>query len=265
MQSSSTSLASWIKDSYDTWSKMRQKTLTPKWMRNLKLFSGQDIEKQFKREGEDQDDVSWKSKTFIKIIKVKVMMAYSLLVDVLLGNGQIPFKLDFDDFMQEMEQVDEKELDKAIEEMTAQIRQWHKDRHADREMMKAIFSMCLYGEAWKVYNHAAIERKFYQVQSKQAEKQTISETVPGSDYVSVWNMIWDMEVDDIQKNQGLMYHEYVSAYDLWLITQDEDVKDEYYNEAIDALITASKESLGESTASAKDTDNLPPAVLLPGI
>ena len=74
MQSSSTSLASWIKDSYDTWSKMRNKKLTPKWMRNLNLFSGIDI-RPFKKEGDDQDDVSWKSKTFIKIVKVKVMMA----------------------------------------------------------------------------------------------------------------------------------------------------------------------------------------------
>ena len=251
MPSSSTSLASWIKESYDTWSKMRNKKLTPKWMRNLKLFSGEDIEKQFKTAGDEQDDVSWKSKTFIKIIKVKVMMAYSLLVDVLLGNGQIPFKLTFDDFMQDAEQYDDDQLDEVIEQMTSQIRQWHKDRHADREMMKSLFSMCLYGEGWQVLNGEPIQRPNGEV-----------ETVRGWDYISVWNMVWDMESADFnnpKKCQGVIEHEYVSAYELWLLTQAEEDKDSYYEEAITTLISASKESIGDAKVSTTDTDNLPPA------
>jgi len=230
---------------------MRNKKLTPKWMRNLKLFSGEDIEKQFKTAGDEQDDVSWKSKTFIKIIKVKVMMAYSLLVDVLLGNGQIPFKLTFDDFMQDAEQYDDDQLDEVIEQMTSQIRQWHKDRHADREMMKSLFSMCLYGEGWQVLNGEPVQRPNGEV-----------ETVRGWDYISVWNMVWDMEATDFndpKKCQGVIEHEYVSAYELWLLTQTEEDKESYYEEAITTLITSSKESIGDSKVSTTDTDNLPPA------
>lgn len=255
MQSSSTSLASWLKDLYDTWSKMRNKDLSPKWMRNLKLYSGEDIEKQFKTAGQAEDKIGWKSKTFIKIIKVKVMMAYSILVDVLLGSGQIPFKLSFDVFMRQIDQYDDNQLDDIIEQMTAQIRQWHLDTHADREMMKAIFSMVLYGEAWKKYTHFNIRRVFFQ----NNQKQVTWEEVPGHEYVSVWNLLWDMEVDDIRDGQGVMECKYISPYDLWVLTQEENVKKQYYENAIDSLISASKDSMGESTVSARDTDNLPPA------
>lgn len=258
MKSSSTGLASWLKESYDSWFKERQKVLGPKWRRNLRLFSGQDIiEKTFKTKGEEEDDVSWKSKTFIKLIKVKVMMAYSLLVDVLLGNGQVPFKLTVDDFIKQLDQIDDEQIDSAIQQMEGQIRQWHKDRHMDRELMKTIFSMCLYGETWMKFNSQDVDYTTYQQTPEGIRPQIQQKAVPGSSYLSVWSMVWDTEKDNIQDNQGVIEQSMYSPFDLWLMKQG-PYKSYYYPQAIDSIISSSKESSGQQS-SAQYSDNLPRA------
>lgn len=184
---------------------------------NLNSFKGIDNHKNKRaKEGE-----GWRSKIFIKLVKVKIFAALAMLLDFLLQGGKVPFALKESEFEDTPEEVEET----AVDRMTNKIEDQLETRKADKETKRSLFSMALYGMAWKKYNVEAFPRSAYKkIMPEEIENPTpdliryersnTSEMIPGHRYVSIWSMFWDMEEEDVQKMQGLFERTLVSPFEL---------------------------------------------------
>jgi hypothetical protein len=224
MPQETTALAEFIHNRFLDWRNNRRKTLVPKWNANLKMIKNQDFrQKRWKKdEGED-----WRSNTFLGITKVKIMTFYAIILDVVLQGGQIPFDLKPSPYTEgEFNPQQDADIEKRIEGMKDKIREQLKDRKADREYMKLFLSLAYYGMGFKKYNVVDVKRQGFRPVAIGGEHfegmpefteykyfETIKK-VPGHEYRSVWNIIWDMEEDNLQEGGGVFEKTALSLYDL---------------------------------------------------
>ena len=217
-----TGLATYLDELFIEWKK-NQEPKEAKWNRNLKAVKGQDITKW--KEGEAE---TWRSRTFIKLIKVKVFVAFSMLTDVFLQGGIIPFALKHSPYEEaRLREQGQENLSEDIEAMTDKIREQLEERRTDREYLKKILSLCYYGEAFSKYTLKKVSREVFRpaiVQDEETgeemevpeemELTTETKKVPGHEYRSVWTIVRDPESEDLQKGRGLFEHDIASAFDL---------------------------------------------------
>ena len=222
----------------------------------LDLASGKDIARVWKI-GEGQD---WRSKTFIKTLKVKVFTAISMIADLLLQGGKIPFALKPSPYNPLGAESPEPPLEKdgapasgsgPTETMSDKINEQLADRKADRHYLRKLLSLGLYGDAWAKYTVAAIERDGFAPDPETGAWQAFeySDNVPGWDFRSVWAIYPDLEVVDQQKGQGIIERALYSPFEL---RQKEGQKG-YFDKAIDRII-----SEHEKNRTVSDTESLPP-------
>ena len=222
-----TSLALHIRDKiFRDFKQNRENICEPKWQRNLDGFNmvSTDFWKTEETEG-------WRSNTFIPLIKMKVIAAWSIITDMLLMDNKIPFDLilaPWDDLTLEDLEEDMREVIKAeIHAMRKTIEQQFEDCHADRELMKIVLSDAIYGECLSRWYVHEVSRKGYrkvgmapegyedqQGQYTRFEAYEITKNAPGWEYLSVWDCYRDLETDDLQKGVGFIVRQLWSTYDL---------------------------------------------------
>lgn len=201
-------------------------SLEEKWQRNLDAFNAVSRGKWKVEESED-----WRSDTFVNVTKMKVLSAHSLIVDMLLQGGKLPFALlpsSEDRITMEDRPEEEREaIGEAIEDMQHRIEQQFEDCDATAEITKCGMADAIYGEVYaKRYVHAVEKRRFEKVnlappgfddpagQYVRYEEQVEEKSAPGFRYVSVWDVFRDLEWDDLQRSAGLCERQYMSPYDL---------------------------------------------------
>ncbi len=210
---------------YDNWKRDRS-DLETKYQNNLDAFNAISRGKWKLDEGSE----AWRSTTFIKKTKIKVVTAYAMIIDILLQGGKIPFALipsPWDKIVFEELKEDQQALIKDnISDMEGLIRQQFLDSRADIELMKNVFSSGLYGETYaKWLIHDVVRKGFQPVQyapgiANQAQYERFEKTnqvviAPAWSYVSVWNIFRDLETNDLQKCTGLIERNLSSKYDLF--------------------------------------------------
>jgi len=212
------------------WANQKKQFLEPKFTRNYQAVTNRDFRLKTWKKGEAE---GWRSKTWIGYVRVKIWSFYSVLLDTVLKAGKIPFTLDpspYDDETMEDEMLADR--DERIDHMKAKIEQQLIARKADREYMKKWLSGGYYGMAFSKFNIEAVSHtEFKRVdmdignaaqylspeemeQYTRYEPAEIEEDVPGHRYVSVWNMVWDMEGDNLQEGAGYGERILSSPYDL---------------------------------------------------
>jgi len=174
----------------------------------------------------------WRSRAFITKTRQKVMSCYSILIDVMMQRGRIPFNL-------KMSPMDNIRLEDLPEDAAQQVRdrmreqrelieQQFIDTHTDRAFMKAVQSMCVYGEAYGKRIMVDVERTGFRAIGSQSGAELLAlmdPSVPveefttliptqGVDYVSPWDIFRDLEDDDLQMNAGFFHTQLHSPY--WL-------------------------------------------------
>lgn len=257
-----TGLAEYLTKRFEAWKKDRQTILEPKWQNALNSMKRVDnsTKKKFKKdEGED-----WRDDSYIGITKAKIYTVYSILVEILLNKGQIPFSLEPSPYQTDlMDDQQQAAIESEIDKMEDLIREQQADRKADREMMKKLLSLLIYACCISKYNIESVIRKrwakqayvkqgleqYAEAQAVRYEQQTDERPVPGHVYVSVWNMFWDMEGGDLQTCDGYCERQMVSCTDL----RKKKGKPYYIDEAIDRAISEYRKN-----QSVKDSDALPP-------
>lgn len=252
-----TGLATYLTTLFDEWKKNRE-PLEKKWNRNLKIIKGEDVETWKVGEGD-----KWRSKTFIKVVKAKVFIAYSIIIDVFLQGGLVPFALKFSPFEEKRRQAMGAQDDesKSIDEMTDRIREQLTDFRADKEYQKKILSLAYYGRGYSKYTIRSIDIPGFRPSVVEDEDGNLVELpelpaygiekkqVPGHEYRSVWCIVSDPENYDLQKNRGTFEYSLICPYEL----RQKIGKRFYIEEAIKGVIAeASKQDTVE-----KD-DTLPP-------
>jgi len=246
---------------YENWATDR-KSIEEKWQKNEHAFKGVSEGIWKAKEGAD-----WRSNTFIMLTKIKVLTAYSMVIDMLLQNGQLPFSLalsPLDEIAMEDLPPDKQEiLQDQIDDMTGLIQQQILDCKGDMEVMKCVMSGAKLGETyWRSFVHDIKRSGFRQVNmaprgTANAERFNRFEyfertiTAPGFEYVSCWDMFRDLETDDMQKSRGYCQREYVSPYDLRQLKG----QPYYLDDAIDRVIQNYAKGLSQGKK-----DNLKPGL-----
>lgn len=259
-------LAEYLRNNiYDKFAKERKVSIEPKWQKNIDAFNAV-VDSKYWKEGETQD---WRSDTFIKLTKQKIVTAYSMIVDIILQGGKIPFSLipsPWDAVVfKDLPDEQKKKLEDDIDEMEELINQQFQDCNADREFMKNIMSGAIYGETiGKRYIHE-VTRTGYNKVSLAPEgledpngqydrfvgfKKT--KDAPAYRYVTNWNFFRDLEADDLQKGIGTVERELTSPFEL----RKKKGQPFWLDEAIERAIKNAKKP-GESS-STNDTSSLPP-------
>jgi len=240
MDAYSSGLAEYLHGLFEDY-KTNKSDFTKKCTENLNSFKGIDNKEWKIKEGED-----WRSRTFIKLIKVKIFAAISMLCDFLLQGGKLPFMLKESEFEDKPGEVEET----AVEKMTEKIRDQLEIRKADKETKRKIFSMGLYGMTWSKYDIEEHAQSGYEMVLPEGFDETLlddpalkgliryksinkTNRIPGHRYTSLWSMFWDMEEEDVQKMHGLFERTLISPYEL---RQKKD-KPHYINSAISGAIS----------------------------
>ncbi|MHA2065134.1 MAG: hypothetical protein ACXABY_12225, partial [Candidatus Thorarchaeota archaeon] len=87
-----TTLVGYIRQMYEDWGTLR-KDKELEWQEDLDNFMAEEDSKKWKSRDavkEKQED-QWKSSVFVRVVKEKVVMAYTFLNDLVLQGGQISF------------------------------------------------------------------------------------------------------------------------------------------------------------------------------
>jgi hypothetical protein len=238
-----TTLWGYLEQMYQDWGEHR-KDKEIEWQEDLDNFTA--VEESTKWKSRDAEkkkkEDEWKSSVFVRVVKEKVVMAYTFLNDLVLQGGEIPFIL-----KPNAESYDEGEMEMAqkhADDMRNKIKDQLIECKADRTFMKGTFSMALYGETWaKSPLFREVEKKRWRritvpgfeddPNYQRFEQDTLTQIKPCIEYKSVWNMFMDPEYEDPQEGRGIIERDYISAFDLRM----KKGKPGYNDEAIDKVIS----------------------------
>lgn len=244
------------------WARQKKKNLEPKLARNFNAVTNRDtMMKQWKKgeagsSGKDED--KWRSDTWIGFVRIKVWAFYSTLLDTVMKAGKIPFTLEAQPY-DNLDEGMEEDRDNRVERMTSLIQTQLAQRHADREYMNKWLSGGYYGMAFSKFDVDTVKTTVFQqvqmglgdaqqyMEPEELEQYTRfemvqdEEDVPGHRYVSVWNMVWDMEGDNLQDSAGYAEHIASSPYDLRQLID----KPGYIKDAIERVIERNRDNTHE--------------------
>ena len=167
---------------------------------------------------------------FLPATKIKVVSAYSIIIDMLLQGGQLPFTLKpspWDRVLYaDLDEASQQQVDSAIDDQKALILQQFQDCFLDRQFMMGMMSGAMYGEAYfDRYVHKVNRPTWEQVsfapqglpdngQYTRYQKIVRSNMAPAVEYFSVWDSFRDMSTNDIQNSVGFIRRQFTSAYKL---------------------------------------------------
>ena len=260
-----TGLAQYLIKLRDAWLNTRKTQFEPRWNANYAMINNQDPEDSEEwKLGEGED---WRSTTFIPLPKAKVFAALSMLLEVILQSGSIPFTLKAAEASayETLPEEQQATIDEAIEGMSELIKDQLRDRKVDRRYLKHLMSLLVYGETISKYNVEPILETGFQEESVEAEGLFPEEAAelqsfvyyeaerdtPGHDYVSVWNFLFDYEDEDFRANRGQIELLQLSPYEL----RQKKGLPGFDDEAIDRAISENR-----NAKDGQGTGSLPPAL-----
>lgn len=260
-------LAEFVDKSIRKWAGNKRKILEKKLKSNYEAVTNQDYRQKTWKKGEGKE---WRSKTWVGFVRIKIWSFYSMLIDTVLKAGKIPFVLEpspYDEKYMPSEMLDDR--DARLERMTAKIESQLKQRNADREYMKKWLSQGYYGMAFSKFNVEDVESVEFKLSLPEnieqfrdpqeamqyARYQMVkeSEAIPGHRYVSIWNMVWDLDADGLQPKDGSDgYAEKIKSSPFDLIGLKGNIG--YIDDAIDRAI---KDSRDDKDGDSKDVAEHP--------
>lgn len=263
----SSNLAEFVSRSIKRWSQDKQRILEPKLKSNFEAVTNADFRAKSWKKGEA---TNWRSDTWIGFVRVKVWAFYSVMLDLVLKGGKVPFVLlpsKYDETYMSEEMLAER--DERIKKMTAKMESQLEATHADREYMMKWLSGGYYGMAFSEFVINEIEdmefklsippeieqavqqgmldpQEVMQYASYELEKSV--EATPGHKYVSVWDMVWDMDTDNFTESAGCAKRWKACPYDLRQLQGPG-----YIQDAIDRVLAKAKNKKSETADAIAET------------
>ena len=225
-----------------------------KWNRNYDAYKRINSRRW---KNKDEEKEFWESDTNVGIARGKITSAYALAVDLMLRGGKFPFSLVPSPYSPEP--AEDKD-DTAAEEMENLIHEQLAATNADRVLMRNILAAAVYGQTWAKRKIHIVRREGHQrVAGADGadlwEMYRIELAVPGTEYVSTWNIFPDYECDDLRESSGIFHRQHMSPYQL----RNMKKQPLWLKKEIDAVI---KDNKGEITSGSgeEDSDTVAPSV-----
>ena len=248
---------------YRAFADARKAMLEDRWNENRDNFNA-----VFKAYWKVEEGEDWRSKTTPDTVRQKVLTAFSIMADIMLQGGKIPFAL----------QPSERLLGRFTDAKTrfAQDVQYGAETidgqyarcHADRAMMSNIMAGGMYGityakrvrETYSSTGYESIEipgvadASGVPASAMPWVEQTFSEEGPGWVFASNWEVYADPEANfDPRRGQGWFHCRLVSPYEL----RQKKGKPWFLDMEIDKVLAEAKKRRGTVDA-AGDNTSLPP-------
>jgi len=267
------SLEGFLTDRLTNWRTNRQ-GLDKKWEMNFEMFSRitNEIWKKGEAGKETDTDESWRSQTYYAKAKQKAVSGYSIIIDMLLQGGRLPFMLKpspwSENYIEDMADDQAEEIADDIGNMERLILQQLTDTRADRTIMQEVSSCARYGEAYLKKTVEEITRKGFKKQGPQGvEDQGRMDSdnfewfywedtfmSPGVDFVPVWNIVRDLEAQDPNKGTGIFHQELVGAHYM----RGRKGRPFYLDDSIDDVLEMEDNNKTSEGQAAVDVSWLPP-------
>jgi len=226
-----TQLATYVKQVFDNFQTNRQE-IEQKWDKNWENFKG--VATDIWKSGEAKD---WRSDTFIQVTKAKVMTAYAIVIDLILKGGEVPHELKLSNWQgQDIDTLPpevKKELERRCEAVATRISGQLSAGKADRALSKNILSAAIFGETyakitvrpyteatWQMANPEDLTPDEVAALPEDAQvwkKIATHQKGPSWNFVPVWDVFRDLEVEDPREGHAVIHRQFRSAR--WLRTR----------------------------------------------
>jgi hypothetical protein len=246
-------------------------SLEDKWTRNRDLFHATDISpwrpgSTADGAGNDPDHESstynegddWHSQTSIRFAKQKIMSAWALVIDVLIQGGKLPFTLKLSGTLGVINEQIPPEIaatiDTDIENMVQRLHQLFALCDSEREAMRCVLASAIYGRSWAKQYMTTTREKHYLPVTDEIGNQTgawgteyTERNTPAWEYISNWDVFWDIEAKDVRYGAGIIHRQYMSPSNLRRHTLDDEAFDQdEVQRAIRAMAHPNPNALGDS-------------------
>lgn len=240
-----TALGRFVLGVYRDWQENRA-GLEAKWQDNRDAFRGIDRTAWRDADDDDREDggdttagetattfrgkKDWRSRATIRLTKQKVLTAYALVVDSILQGGKVPFALalhgETEVNAEDLPPGQADAIDNSIADMAARINGQLEETDADRNISKCVLSAAVYGRCWAKFRPARKVKRVMQralaidpatgqpMPTESWEVARQEAVLPSVQFVSVWDMFYDVEADDVRYGAGVIHRQYVSPRDL---------------------------------------------------
>ena len=189
----SSSLAQYLLEQFDSWSKNRQKLLEPRMRQAYAAYRRRYDMDEARRFLPGQRAKRWHSDSYPGWLKAKVLAGASVVKDMLSRGGRMAFMLEPESLERA---VDQGVARAAAEGHTALIHDQTGRTDTVGRLCLAIDDAALYGHCWIDLGYEDVERPRFTTldpMSGTASIELVTEPMRAIDRVSPWEMYWDLE------------------------------------------------------------------------
>jgi len=237
---------------YENYKTNRQK-LEVRWSRN-RAAAEVDLElDEYGKWKKSENAEDWQSDTLDDTTHQKIAAAKALISDTAFKGGNVQFMLVPPEGA-ETDPVAVSQRDPVIKANENYISRQLTNCNAVVELGKCVMSGATYGRYFAKQYTTAMEsgNGFVQIAENIFEESISDTTTMAFENVSVFNMLWDMEADDLIEGEAVMQTDLVSPFML----REDAFKPYHFKKYIKAAIKAST-SKYQASGSGQDTQNLP--------
>ena len=216
----------------------------------------------------ENEGKGWRSKTYIGIVRQKIISMVGLLIDQYFRSGRFPFRLkpasDVEVRMNDMSELEREAIQSEIEDFQRYMDEQLDEGKSVSQYTKMSFDLGIYGLGFQKRSRIEkTKRSEYRNVSEDPnvevwERSTESRMIPTRDRISPWEMFWDLE-NGLRTGQCDMQYRLISPYTL----SEFKNKPFYFNDNIDLVLSEHQcgyASDGQSKTSIPDSNLLSPAM-----
>jgi len=223
--------------------KESREDLENKWRENYSVFKGNkadigELHPSHFYDSENSESTNWESDVSIRLAKMKVLGATSLISDMLLKGGEIPFKLKPSARtkikLRGMEESESEKLKNSISDFTRLIKNQMKEASVVDEMTTAIFNSAVYGICFMRKDFEEIEYEYFDELNNFAFTRG-SKDILTFKSVPVFDMYWDAG-GKFSDSSGYFEKSYLDKNALYLLLADEAYDAEVIRDVLEGKI-----------------------------
>jgi hypothetical protein len=202
-------LLDFAKRRFRQYADVRRNSVETRWHRNSEAYRA-DKQTAWATKWKDKEAQGWRSDTFVNVTHQKCLAAQSLLTDMIMENGKVPFQLESGD--DAIETQFRPQLEAIHDDMERVIR----DVNVDRELSRNVLSMCVFGETYAKFGVKTTTKMVMSESPDGGEPiiEAVEEPLPEWLFVPVWDLFFDVGFDTLDQSPSVIHRMYLGKAEL---------------------------------------------------